>query len=36
MPRFLLSGDFEECSDDEIADLVVDMTIIAGNVAFTR
>jgi predicted amidohydrolase YtcJ len=32
----VLSGDLEECSDDEIADLVVDMTIIAGNVALTR
>jgi hypothetical protein len=32
----VLSGNFEECSDDELADLVVDMTVIAGNVAFTR
>jgi predicted amidohydrolase YtcJ len=32
----VLSGDFEECSDDELGDLVVDMTVIAGNVAFAR
>jgi predicted amidohydrolase YtcJ len=32
----VLSGNFEECSDDELADLVVDMTVIAGNVVFAR
>jgi predicted amidohydrolase YtcJ len=32
----VLSGNFEECPDDELADLVVDMTVSAGSVAFTR
>jgi predicted amidohydrolase YtcJ len=32
----VLSGNFEECSDDELGDLVVDMTVIAGTVALAR